>query len=154
MLHTTCYDRLQSRESCSCDKDISLLQMQDIRLFGMPSFLYHYQQIYHVLSSDFWFFTPSTCLKKVLILPKPARCRFSLPLLLLISFLQCTFFFFLFIEAAMQYFLLLIETPFAVLNQADGKQHCVLLRTDCCPQVYHKKKISCCCCKKHGSKAL
>lgn len=54
----------------------------------------------------------------------------------------------------MQYFLLLIETPFAVLNQADGKQHCVLLRTDCCPQVYHKKKISCCCCKKHGSKAL
>jgi len=70
------------------------------------------------------------------------------------QFFAVYFFFFLFIEAAMQYFLLLIETPFAVLNQADGKQHCVLLRTDCCPQVYHKKKISCCCCKKHGSKAL
>lgn len=93
MLHTTCYDRLQSRRSCSCDKDISLLQMHDIRLFGMPSFLYHYQQIYHVLSSDFWYFTPSTCWKKVLILPKPARCGLSLPLLLLISFLQFTFFF-------------------------------------------------------------
>lgn len=152
MLHTTCYDRLQSRRSCSCDKDISLLQMHDIRLFGMPSFLYHYQQIYHVLSSDFWYFTPSTCWKKVLILPKPARCGLSLPLLLLISFLQFTFF--LFIAAAMQYFLFLIETPLAVLNQADGKQHCVLLRTYCCPQVYHKKKISWCCCKKHRSKVL
>lgn len=106
MLHTTCYDRLQSRESCSCDKDISLLQMQDIRLFGMPSFLYHYQQIYHVLSSDFWFFTPSTCLKKVLILPKTARCRFSLPLLLLISFLQCTFFFFIFYRGCHAVFLI------------------------------------------------
>lgn len=31
--------------------------------------------------------------KKVLILPKPARCGLSLPLLLLISFLQFTFFF-------------------------------------------------------------
>lgn len=56
MLQTICYDRLQSRESCSCDKNISLLQMQDIRLFGMLPFLFHYQQICHVHSRDSWYF--------------------------------------------------------------------------------------------------
>lgn len=67
MLQTICYNRLQSRESCSCDKNISLLQMQDIRLFGMLPFLFHYQQICHVLSSDARYFAPSTYEKKFLL---------------------------------------------------------------------------------------
>lgn len=90
MLQTICYDRLQSRKSCSCDKNISLLQMQDIHLFSVLPFLFHDQQIYHVLYSDSWYFAPSTYKRGVAIVLKPARCGFFLSLQLLISFLQFT----------------------------------------------------------------
>lgn len=92
MLQTICYDRLQSRESCSCDKNISLLQMQDIHLFSVLPFLFHYQQIHHVLYSDSWYFAPSTYKKELLLSSNQPDVDFFCLYNFLSVFLQFTIF--------------------------------------------------------------